>query len=216
MGVAQQSLSEQSFRAAIHPEMDTIGRKYGLLRVKGAYRIGDEADRVEIIVLIGLDVEQRLVQVPLALRPKEFADQVEVSSLGEMTFADGSTYVAYPALADPVAVRNFIRTILEEGTSSPLKAGEPIVDITGKCTLKDHDLTYVHVSRFTLESAEGVVNMGDNDRDFKLRLPRLLVHDWRTGAPGHTVSKNRLEGVYKGEGQESGKNLITAEFALFR
>lgn len=183
------------FDAQLNPGKEEVARTHGgVATLLGSYRLVDTVDgEVGIEVLIGRDAEDRLVQLPLSYRsteidPAQTLTRMEHSVLGQRWVSN--------ALGDPVAVREFIRTILSGDDGATYSNGDtPLIDIRGAGTTEDGEveLGEVELTTVTSQSVSGTLLLNGRIRAFTLRLPRLLGAKKSAGAD-HDAARLHLHG----------------------
>lgn len=195
------------YDADINPTKQEIAARYGAITsYDGSYRLVDfEGDQVGIEVYVGRDIEGRFSQMPVTYRSAEIDPLATLTTMEHSVL--GQRYVSN-ALADPVAVREFIRTIITGDDGAAYSNGAtPTLDVRGSGEEPDVTVGEVKLTESTRQRAVGTVVIDGARRSFKLRMPNLLKPA-RINATGYTTTKLRLTGT-TGNGDE----VITAEFA---
>lgn len=165
------------FDAELKPDKNYIAKNHGGFQtLLGSYRLVDTLNsEVGIEVLIGRDQDDRLVQLPLTYRPSEIDPEHTLLELEHSVL--GHRWVSN-ALGDPVAVREFIRTIITADDGAAFSNGAtPAVDIQGSGShyAADTQVGEVRLFESTRQRAEGTVVINGLSRIFGLRLPRILA-----------------------------------------
>lgn len=179
----------------------------GSVKIKGSYRLVDTVEgEVGVEVLIATDLDGRLVQIPFSYRSAEIDPAHTLSTVEHGVL--GTRWVSN-ALGDPVAVREFIRTILSGDDGATRDDGVPAyLDIRGTGTQQDLVLGDVILSESTRQRAVGTVRINGRRRQFQLRLPHVLA-PFRSIARGHSVTALRLVAPHP---EKPGAELLVAEF----
>lgn len=164
---------------------DIAARFAGIVTLLGSYRLVDPDDVVGIEVLIGADLDGRTVQLPLTYRPAEIDPECTLTEIDHSVL--GRRWVSN-ALGDPVAVAQFIRTILEGDDGATRSDGVPAaLDIRGSGTEEKVDVRDVELFEVTRQRAVGSVSIDGSVRSFELRLPHLLRRLSSTGVDANTA-----------------------------
>lgn len=164
---------------------DIAGRYAGIVTLFGSYRLVDPDDVVGIEVLVGSDLDGRTVQLPLTYRPEEIDPECTLTDMEHSVL--GRRWVSN-ALGDPVAVAQFIRTILEGDDGATRSDGVPAaLDIRGSGSEDKVDVRDVELFEVTRQRAVGTVNIDGNVRSFQLILPHLLRRLNSTGVDANTA-----------------------------
>lgn len=179
--------------ATLVPTKGELAKKWlGHFTELGSYRFVDPDGEVGIEVLVGEDLDGRLVQLPVTYRshqldPVHTLDTMEHSELGKR-------YVSN-ALGDPVAVREFIRTIIEADTGAQRSDGKPAaLEVKGSGASEEVTVGEVTLQEVTRQRVVGEVELDFQPYRFVLRVPHLLVPVANPGT-GHQVSRLRITGV---------------------
>ena len=175
--------------------------------IQGSYRLVDTVDgQVGVEVLISKDREGRLTQIPFSYRSEEIAPEHTLSTLEHGVL--GKRWVTN-ALGDPVAVREFIRTILSGDDGANRDDGVAgFLDIRGTGNLESVELKDVTLREVTRQRAVGEVTVNGERKQFVLRLPQLLK-SFSKNAQGHTATTLRLGAPHP---LNEDKELLVAEF----
>ncbi|ALC04668.1 hypothetical protein CDES_00940 [Corynebacterium deserti GIMN1.010] len=179
----------------------------GFVDIQGSYRLVDTVDgEVGIEVLISKDRDGRLIQIPFSYRSEEINPEQTLSTLEHGVL--GTRWVIN-ALGDPVAVREFIRTIVTGDDGATRDDGVAgFLSIHGTGTLESVDLDNVTLTEVTRQRTVGSVMINGERKQFILRLPHLL-RSFRKTATGHVATQLRLVSPHpENEDQE----LLVAEF----
>lgn len=184
------------FDAQLNPGKEEVARIYGGLNtLLGSYRLVDTVDgEVGIEVLIGRDIDNRLVQMPLSYRPAELAPEHTLTEIEHSVL--GRRWVSN-ALGDPVAVREFIRTILTGDDGATYSNGTtPLVDIRGAGSYYSPEarIGEVKLEEVTRQRAVGTVVINDLVRSFVLRLPGILGEKKSSGVD-YDAARMHLRGT---------------------
>ena len=173
------------YDAELSPSKEDIAVRYAaIVTLLGSYRLVDPDDEVGIEVLVGSDLDGRTVQLPLTYRPSEISPEHTLTRMNHSVL--GERWVSN-ALGDPVAVAQFIRTILEGDDGATRSDGVPaVLELRGSgkeenCEVKD--VEFVEVTR---QRAVGTVSIDGRVRSFQLRLPHLLRSANTTGTDANT------------------------------
>lgn len=183
------------FDAELNPGKAEVARTHGGLEtLLGSYRLVDTREgEVGIEVLIGRDTEGRLVQLPLSYRSAEIDPAQTLTGLEHSVL--GQRWVSN-ALGDPVAVREFIRTILSGDDGATYSNGDtPLIDIRGAGATGDGEVEVdeVALEQVTSQNVSGTLLLNGRIRAFTLRLPRLLGTGQAAGTD-HTATRLHLHG----------------------
>lgn len=196
------------YDTTIIPSKEEVARNWaGSVELTGSYRLVDTVgEEVGIEVLIATDLDGRLVQIPFTYRPSEFNPEQTLATIEHGVL--GKRWVTN-ALGDPVAVREFIRTILTGDDGATRDDGvAPTLDIRGTGKESEVELADVELAEATRQRALGTVKVNGKYRNFMLRLPHVLTGYNHTGR-GHSATVLRLVAPNPGE---SDRELLVAEF----
>lgn len=185
----------------------------GPVEILGSYRLVDTVDgEVGIEVLIAKEREGRFIQIPFSYRSAEISPEHTISTLEHGVL--GKRWVTN-ALGDPVAVREFIRTILsgDDGASrDDGVAGYLAVRGTGSegasGAASDSAVGEVELINVGRQRVVGAVEIAGEKKFFKLRIPQVLQSLRHTG-PGHSATSLRLVAPHP---EKPEKELLVAEF----
>lgn len=179
----------------------------GYVDLQGSYRLVDTVDgEVGVEVLISKDREGRLLQIPFSYRSAEINPEQTLSTLEHGVL--GKRWVTN-ALGDPVAVREFIRTILTGDDGAARSDGvKGYLDIKGSGDVESVDLQDVKLTEVTRQRAIGSVTINGERKQFSLRLPQLLKN-FRETAAGHTATTLRIVATHP---EKDDVELLVAEF----
>lgn len=191
----------QIYDAILNPTKQEVAARFGaLVTLLGSYRLADTDDEVGIEIYVGRDIEGRLVQMPVSYRSAEVDPGATLGTLEHSVL--GTRWVSN-ALGDPVAVREFIRTIVQGDDGATYSDGSgPLMDIRGTgdplapegepgSVVADLTVGEVNLHEYTRQRALGTVVIGSHVRSFKLRLPNLLKTE-RAVARGFTTPRMHL------------------------
>lgn len=195
------------YDAEISPTKQEIVATYGALTsYEGSYRLVDfDGDEVGIEIHIGRDIEGRLSQMPVSYRSAEIEPLATLTTMEHSVL--GKRWVSN-AMADPVAVREFIRTIVSGDDGAAFSNGvTPALAVRGSGEDTNAAVGEVKISEYTRQRALGTVMVDGNRRSFKLRMSNLLKPA-RVNATGYTTSKLRLTGT-----TADGDEVISAELS---
>lgn len=162
------------FDAVLKPTKQELGTQWlGYFDPLGSYRFVDPNGEVGIESLIGRDPDDRLVQLPLTYRAEEFNPEITLSTMEHSVL--GKRWVSN-ALGDPVAVKEYLRTILEADTGASFSDGtRPALDVVGTGSEEVPELGEVKVWESTRQRCRGEVECNGRKRSFILYVPALLV-----------------------------------------
>ncbi|WBT08920.1 hypothetical protein PAB09_00740 [Corynebacterium sp. SCR221107] len=185
----------QIYQATLTPTKQEIANKWvGRFSHLGSYRLVDPEGEVGIESLIGLDDDDRLIQIPLTYR-SSLLDPAH--SLGTIEHSVLGTRYVSNALGDPVAVAEFIRVIVNGEEGAEFSNGtQPALNIVGSGPRPgEEDLVIgaVTLREVTRQRAVGWAKVNGKNRGFILRMPQILVPEWHQSR-GHTVSPLRIVG----------------------
>ncbi|GAB3697236.1 CG0192 family protein [Corynebacterium nasicanis] len=174
------------YDAELDPTKDDIAARYaGIVTLLGSYRLVDPDGEVGIEVLIGSDLDGRGVQLPLTYRPSELDSR---HTLLEMDHSELGRRWVSNALGDPVAVTQFIRTIMEGDDGATRSDGIPAaLDIRGSGKSEKVDITDVTLTEVTRQRAVGHAKFDGKLRNFQLIVPHLLRRLNLTGVDANTA-----------------------------
>lgn len=196
------------YDTTVVPSKQEIARSWaGSVTLKGSYRLVDTVDgEVGVEVLIATDLDERLVQIPFSYRSAEIDPTHTLATLEHGVL--GTRWVSN-ALGDPVAVREFIRTILSGDDGATRDDGVPAyLDIRGTGDVADLVLGDVILSEVTRQRAVGTVRINGKRRRFQLRMPHVLA-PYRNIARGHSATALRLVAPHP---ELPDRELLVAEF----
>lgn len=161
------------YDAELNPTKEDIAARFGgIVSLLGSFRLVDWDDEVGIEVLIGSDLDGRHVQLPLTYRPSEVDPEHTLTEMDHSVL--GRRWVSN-ALGDPVAVAQFIRTILEGDDGATRSDGVPaVLDLRGSGEQEKVDVRDVEFYEVTRQRAVGTVTLDGRVRSFQLRIPHLL------------------------------------------
>lgn len=182
----------QIYDAELDPTKEHVAQRFGgFVTLLGSYRLVDPAGEVGIEVLVGTDFDGRVVQLPLTYRgaeadPRHTLTELEHSVLGRRWVSN--------ALGDPVAVAQFIRTILTGDDGAEFSDGTPpVLDILGSGDSADVEIADVELTEVTRQRAIGTVRVDDRLRGFKLLMQRVPGTMERINR-GHNTTRLHLAG----------------------
>lgn len=161
------------YAAELNPGKPEIAREHGgLQEIDGSYRLVDHrGGEVGVEALIGPDEAGRLVQLPVSYRSHQIAPDHALTSIQHSVL--GRRFVTH-ALADPVAVRELIRTIVTGDDGAAYSDGTvPYLDIRGSGS-SAAEIGDVQVTGITRERCTGTVQVDGTETSFTLTVPRLL------------------------------------------
>lgn len=192
-------------QATITPTKSELANKWlGHYRELGSYRFVDPQDEVGIEVLVGYDLDDRLVQLPVTYRSEELDPTHTLATMEHSVL--GTRYVSN-ALGDPVAVQEFIRTIIEADTGAQRSDGKPAaLEVKGSGASEEVAVGEVTLHEVTRQRAVGEVELDFQPHRFVLRVPHLLVPLGNPGT-GHQVSRLRITG------RKDERELLVAELS---
>lgn len=181
------------YDTTLKPTKQEIAQAWiGASEILGSYRLVDTVEgEVGIESLIAHEREGRLIQIPLSYRSAEISPEHTISTLEHGVL--GKRWVTN-ALGDPVAVREYIRTILtgddgasrDDGVASYLS-----VKGTGTFDAKSLGLGEVTLIEVGRQRVIGSVEIDGEGKYFKLRIPQVLQGFKHTGR-GHSATHLRL------------------------
>lgn len=173
------------YDAELNPTKEDIAVRFGgIVSLLGSYRLVDPADEVGIEVLIGSDVDGRTVQLPLTYRDSELDPEHTLTEMDHSVL--GKRWVSN-ALGDPVAVAQFIRTILEGDNGAERSDNVPsLLEIRGSGEEEKVAVSGVELTEVTRQRAVGTVLINDRRRSFQMRIPQLLRNFNLTGVDYNT------------------------------
>ncbi|MHA2787771.1 CG0192 family protein [Corynebacterium sp. S7] len=179
------------YDADVYPTKSQIAKKFGAITdLIGSYRFVDPEDVVGIEVLVGRDMEGRLMQLPLVYTSDVIEGEALISTMKHSIL--GKRYVGV-ATASPAAVKEFIRVILNGDNGAAYSDGSgPQVEVKGSGDL-GVEVGDINIREFTRQRSTGSVLIDGRSRSYFLRIPNLLLRSHET-ARGHTTSRMRLSG----------------------
>ncbi|AHI21529.1 CG0192 family protein [Corynebacterium vitaeruminis] len=182
-------------QATLTPTKQEVANKWlGGFRHIGSYRLVDPEGEVGIEALIGFDADDRLIQIPFSYRSKELDPHHTLGTIEHSVL--GTRYVSN-ALGDPVAVAEFIRTIVDGGQGATFSNGtQPALEIQGSGQREGDpalEIGEVTLREVTRQRAVGWAKVNGKNRGFILRMPQILVPEWHLSR-GHSVSPLRITG----------------------
>ncbi|AGF71256.1 CG0192 family protein [Corynebacterium halotolerans] len=177
------------YDAVLNPTKEQIAGTFGgFVELLGSYRLVDPDDEVGIEVLIGTDLDGRIVQLPLTYRGAELDPEHTLTELEHNIL--GHRWVSN-ALGDPVAVTQLIRTILTGDDGAKFSDGTPpALDIIGSGDRAGAQVSEVRLSESTRQRAVGTVRVDDRVRGFRLHMPRVPLSPRTTGQERTTARLN--------------------------
>lgn len=179
--------------AVLKPTKREVAEQWlGYFEHIGSYRFVDPDGQVGIESLIGFDLDRRLVQMPVTYRSAEFDAEHTLTTMDHSVL--GTRYVSN-AMGDPVAVREYIRVILEADNGAQRSDGKvSVLDVRGSGNREEKlTLGEVRILEATRQRAVGYVRIDGTLRGFVLRVPHLLVPE-NFPRLGHNISPMRLNG----------------------
>jgi hypothetical protein len=161
------------YDAELSPSKEDIAARHaGIVTLLGSYRLVDPDDVVGIEVLVGADLDGRTVQLPVTYRPSEVSPEHTLTEMDHSVL--GRRWVSN-ALGDPVAVAQFIRTILEGDDGATRSDGVPaVLDLRGSGGQEKAEVRDVEFYEVTSQRAVGAASINGRVRSFQLRIPHLL------------------------------------------
>lgn len=182
----------QIYDATLNPTKEQIAATFGgFVELLGSYRLVDPDDVAGIEVLIGTDLDGRIVQLPVTYRSAELDPEHTLTQMDHNIL--GHRWVTN-ALGDPVAVTQFIRTILAGDDGAEFSDGTPAaLDIIGSGDTPDVQVSQVDIKEATRQRAVGTVRVDDRVRGFRLHMPRVPLSP-RSIEEGHNTTRLNLTG----------------------
>lgn len=199
--------------ATLNPTKQEVASRWlGSFSHLGSYRLVDVDGEVGIESLLGFDSDERLIQLPVTYRSAQLDEEETLATMDHSVL--GTRYVTN-ALADPVAVREYIRIILDAADGANYSDGtRPALLVRGSGVQqpkgeKPVELGEVNIYENTRQRATGWVEVEGKSRAFLLRIPQILVPEGHPSI-GHSVSSKRLVG---GRPDHPEREFIVAELA---
>lgn len=182
------------YDAELNPTKDELARRFaGFDEVVGSWRLVDPDDVVGIEILVGHDFYGRVLQLPVTYRPIEAALDEGVT-FTEMDHNILGRRAVTMATADPVAVREMIRTIIASDTSADFSLGSPVLTAHGSGCVADDpisEVSEVELREYTRQRASGVALVDGAHRNFVLRIA-AQPGPARPSSTGYQTPKLRL------------------------
>ena len=174
----------------------------GVKEYSGSWFIATKGGHHQIEVLLGRDMDDRFVQIPVSLfRKGEGAQPAEEFVLDTVKDESNNDVTVVNALGDPDAVATIIEAILRGGEmTQPCDRAVPALNVLGSGD-KNYEggveVTEVEISEATRQRCLGRAKVGDRVRSFQLRMPRLIVPK-RDSSVAHDTSRYNLMGSRPG------------------
>lgn len=146
---------------------------FGPHELIGAFRFVDPNGEVGIETMI-VSQTGPLLQLPVTYRSHRISDDFEVSTMQHSEL--GQRYVT-KTIADPVAVAEYIRVIIEGDTNAQRSDGvQPPLVIRGTGSAGADNLTIenIHLDEISGDTVTGNIDINGERKHFRLELPTEL------------------------------------------
>lgn len=170
-------VSEIFSTATLTPSKDEIlAQHFGPVIRVGEFRFVDPKGKVGIeTFLVRESADGALLQLPVTYREQRINDKFEIATTEHSEL--GTRYIT-KVVADPVAVTEYIRVILEGDTNAERSDGkQPPFQIRGTGTAGVDTLTVgnIHLKEITDTMIVGHVDINEDHKPFSLSLPVQAV-----------------------------------------
>lgn len=163
------------YDAALEPSKGDIAKHFGEIeQLLGTYRVLDSDGEVGIETYVGTNVEGDIVQLPLSYRSADNALD-DAAGLTPLTHSVLGARSVSMATGDPVAVREYISTIVTGDSGAEFSLGEPILRIEGKGNNSEGGCTQVSIDSFGPHRSKGTATINGEDFLYELRFAERLV-----------------------------------------
>ena len=197
--------------ATLNPTKDEIlHQQFGPVTNIGAFRFVDPNGKVGIETLLGRETDGALLQFPVTYREQRISDTHEVGTTEHSHL--GTRHIT-KIVADPVAVTEIIRVILEGDTNVQRSDGKTSpYEIRGTGTAGVDTLTLgnIHLKKIADTVVTGHIDVNGNHKAFSLSLPTQVPV-----IPAAAADKNGMpETALIGIDPETGDHYVFAELII--
>lgn len=170
-------------KATLNPtKEEVLTQVFGPHEMFGAFRFVDPRGMVGIETLL---VHQGgpLLQLPVTYRDSRITDEHEIATMDHSVL--GKRYVTR-TVADPAAVKEYLRVILVGDTNAKRSDGQLApLKIKGTGTETEVDLHNIHLDDISRDSVVGNIDFNGERRRFHLQLPtEVTVRNVHLGLTG--------------------------------
>lgn len=197
--------------ATLNPTKDEIlHQQFGPVTNIGAFRFVDPNGKVGIETLLVRETDGALLQFPVTYREQRISDTHEVGTTEHSHL--GTRHIT-KIVADPVAVTEIIRVILEGDTNVQRSDGKTSpYEIRGTGTAGVDTLTLgnIHLKKIADTVVTGHIDVNGNHKAFSLSLPTQVPV-----IPAAAADKNGMpETALIGIDPETGDHYVFAELTI--
>ena len=197
--------------ATLSPTKDEIlHQQFGPVTNIGAFRFVDPNGKVGIETLLVRETDGALLQFPVTYREQRISDTHEVGTTEHSHL--GTRHIT-KIVADPVAVTEIIRVILEGDTNVQRSDGKTSpYEIRGTGTAGVDTLTLgnIHLKKIADTVVTGHIDVNGNRKAFSLSLPTQVPV-----IPAAAADKNGMpETALIGVDPETGDHYVFAELTI--
>ena len=197
--------------ATLSPTKDEIlHQQFGPVTNIGAFRFVDPNGKVGIETLLVRETDGALLQFPVTYREQRISDTHEVGTTEHSHL--GTRHIT-KIVADPVAVTEIIRVILEGDTNVQRSDGKTSpYEIRGTGTAGVDTLTLgnIHLKKIADTVVTGHIDVNGNRKAFSLSLPTQVPVIPAAAADKNGMPKTALIGV----DPETGDHYVFAELTI--
>ena len=197
--------------ATLNPTKDEIlHQQFGPVTNIGAFRFVDPNGKVGIETLLVRETDGALLQFPVTYREQRISDTHEV---GTTEHSDLGTRHITKIVADPVAVTEIIRVILEGDTNVQRSDGKTSpYEIRGTGTAGVDTLTLgnTHLKKIADTVVTGHIDVNGDHKAFSLSLPTQVPFIPAAAADKNGIPETALIGI----DPETGDHYVFAELTI--
>ena len=197
--------------AVLNPtKAEILHQQFGPVTNIGAFRFVDPNGKVGIETLLVRETDGALLQFPVTYREQRISDTHEV---GTTEHSDLGTRHITKIVADPVAVTEIIRVILEGDTNVQRSDGKTSpYEIRGTGTAGVDTLTLgnIHLKKIADTVVTGHIDVNGNRKAFSLSLPTQVPVIPAAAADKKGMPETALIGV----DPETGDHYVFAELTI--
>ena len=189
---------------------EILHQQFGLVTNIGAFRFVDPNGKVGIETLLVRETDGALLQFPVTYREQRISDTHEVGTTEHSHL--GTRHIT-KVVADPVAVTEIIRVILEGDTNVQRSDGKTSTyEIRGTGTAGVGTLTLgnIHLKKIADTVVTGHIDVNGNHKAFSLSLPTQVPVISAAAADKNGMPKTALIGV----DPETGDHYVFAELTI--
>ena len=203
--------------AKIHPtatlnptKAEILHQQFGPVTNIGAFRFVDPNGKVGIETLLARETDGALLQFPVTYREQRISDTHEVGTTEHSHL--GTRHIT-KIVADPVAVTEIIRVILEGDTNVQRSDGKTSpyeIRGTGTAGVDTLTLDNIHLKKSADTVVTGHIDVNGNRKAFSLSLPTQVPV-----IPAAAADKNGMpETALIGVDPETGDHYVFAELTI--